>query len=169
MRVTGEVFVTDIDTVSGQAIAPVNDAHIPKTFTRAIATAPEPQQELAPHVLTPGPARRAIVRWRVAAVAGRITFILTGMAMFTGKQTRVGRKDPVIAGARRMAVGPVHSNETGNNRHQRPSNAPHNRETTMTLTEVPMREHTEISGPAIIVRLLAHAGEGAGADKPRYW
>ena len=39
----------------------------------------------------------------------------------------------------------------------------------MTLTEVPMHEHTDISGPAIIVRLLAHAGEGVGADKPRYF
>jgi hypothetical protein len=176
-RVTGEGIVTDIAMASEQATAPANAAHTPRTCTRAIvirlvpqrALAPRlvPQRALAPHAPAPDPVLPAIAR--KPAVVGRITCTLTGMAMFTGKQTRAGRKDQVTVGAPWRAARRVHSNGLDNNRQQLASSGPHSHGHTMISTEARMPERTEINDPATIASQQVLAGGVVGADRPGDW
>ena len=166
-RVTDEGFVTDIAAASEQATAPANAAHTPRTYTRATAIRLVPQLALAPHVLTPDPVLLAVAR--KPAVAGRTTCTLTGTAMFTGKQTRAGRKDQVTAGAPRRAARRVHSNGLDNNRHQLASSGPHSPGQIVISTEARMPERTEINDPATIAGQQVLVGGVDGADRPGNW
>ena len=164
-RVTDEGIVMDIAMASGQATARANVARTPRTCTRAIAVRLVPQRALAPHVLTPDSVLLSIAG-KQAAVAGRITCTLTGMAMCTGKQTRAGRKDQVIIGVPRRTARRVHSNGLANIRHQPASNGPDSPGHIVISTEARMPERKDINDPATIAGQQVLVGEVDGADRP---
>jgi len=89
--------------------------------------------------------------------------------MFTGNQTRAGRKDQVTAGAQRRAARRVQSNGLDNARRQLASNGPHSPGHIVISTEARMPELTEINDPATIAGQQVLVGGVDGADRPGNW